>query len=297
MERVSALIINYMGYQETLRYVENLQAQQGIILSILVVDNGSPNESCSELARELRKYPNASLLQSGFNGGYAYGVNTGLKYLADKDADYILISNNDIRLDNDYLLQSLIREYCSLPGAAFIAPLMYVGGREDQKHQAWKIPRLRDDILASLRILYALGRFFGYSNRYSFPEGNQENQPVDCLSGSFFMGSKAVFCRLGLWDEQTFLYMEESILGWKIKRLGLQNYQARSLRFHHQLGGTTRALHDQARLQRYWLESAIYFQRTYGRAKSWQAWLLRVLYYCWVLETFIVNALNKKITH
>lgn len=286
--RVCVLLVNYVNYGETLRYVRNLQAQRGVRLSILVVDNHSPNESYAVLERELPLYPDTTLLQSGRNGGYAYGVNAGLRHLAGKEVDFILISNNDVRLDDAFLIRNLIRKYRRLPRVAFIAPAMYVNGREDRKHQAWKIPTLTHDILASVRLLYYLGRVTGISNRYSFPENKRGTEPVDCLSGSFFMGSKEAFRRLGLWDENTFLYAEESILGWKAKKRGLQNYLIRSLRFHHQLGGTTRKLHSPAQLQRYWLESAIYFQRAYRGVGRFGPAILRALYYAWLVETSLV---------
>lgn len=293
MIRVCILIINYLSYRETLWYIRNLQAQKGVRLSILVIDNHSPNESHTVLSRELAEFQDIKLLQSGHNGGYAFGVNTGLRYLVGKAIDFILISNNDIRLDDPYLLQNLIREYNKLPKAAFIAPSMYVGGREDQKHQAWKIPRLTDDLLASLRTLYSIARFLGVSNRYAFPAGNRKAEAVDCLSGSFFMGSKDIFYRLGLWDENTFLYVEETILGWKVKKEGLQNYLIRSLCFHHALGGTTREVHSQAQLQKHWLESTIYFQNTYRGVTRRRLALLRFLFQLWLLETLAVNFFRK----
>lgn len=293
MDRVCVLIINYICYWKTLQYVRNLQAQQGVSLSIVVVDNHSPNESYTVLQRELPRFRSTTLLQSSINGGYAFGVNAGLRHLAVKAVDFILISNNDIRLDNEFLLQALAREYRRLHGAAFIAPSMYVNGREDQKHQAWKIPTLGNDILASMRLLYFIGAFLGFSNRYAFPAGKRKAEAVDCLSGSFFMGSKEIFCQTGLWDEQSFLYMEESILGWKVNKLGRQNYLIRYLHFHHELGGTTRRLHSPAQLQKYWLESTIHFQHTYRGVAQWQLFVLRLLFCLWLAETFFALFFQK----
>ncbi|MCO6489503.1 MAG: glycosyltransferase family 2 protein [Phaeodactylibacter sp.] len=293
MPRIYVLIVNYLNYRDTLRYVQNLQAQEGVRLSILVVDNASPNESAAVLARELPRFPNTAFLESGRNGGYAYGVNSGLRYLAGKAADFILISNNDIRLEDPLLIRNLAREYPKLPAAAFIAPSMYVGDKEDQKHQAWKIPTFRDDVLASLRLLDIPGRRLGCTNRYAFPKTRRGTEPVDCLSGSFFLGSKEVFQLLGPWDEQTFLYVEESILGWKIKRMGRQNYLVRSLRFDHDFGRTTRTAHSLAQLQQYWLESAIYFQHTYRGVPARLLVVLRVLFRLWIIETFFVLLFRK----
>ena len=104
MKSVCVLILNYMSYQDTLRYVDNLKDQKGVRLQILIVDNCSPNESFDELSGAFRKDKQVAVIQSPINGGYADGNNFGLHFLSEKDVDFILISNNDIYLDDDYLI-------------------------------------------------------------------------------------------------------------------------------------------------------------------------------------------------
>lgn len=287
MPSVYVLILNYLTYSETIRYVAELKRQQGISLSILVVDNCSPNNAYAALQEAFNSDPAVDLIRTHRNGGYAFGNNAGLRRLSGKPFDYLLISNNDIRLDDEQLILRLVEAYRELPSAGFAAPRMMVGGVEDRKHEAWKLPRFRDDLLASLRTLYALADLAGMTNRYRFPDRDHGARQVDCLNGSFFLGSREVFRLMGPMDENTFLYGEESIMGQKIKALGLKNYLVRSLRFHHDLGGTTRKIKSVARLQRYWLESAVYYQKTYNGMGPAGAAMLRFLYWCWTAETRI----------
>jgi len=240
MKSVCVLILNYMSYQDTLRYVDNLKDQKGVRLQILIVDNCSPNESFDELSGAFTNDKQVDVIQSPINGGYAYGNNFGLHFLSEKDVDFILISNNDIYLDDDYLISRMTNEYEKQVKPAFIAPLMLVNSREDRKHQAWRLPSFTDDLFASLRTLYYMAKWLGISNRYNFPEEDRRTHRVDCLNGSFFMGEKDVFYLIGLFDEGTFLYVEESILGQNVKRHGLNNYLMRSVHFHHDQGKTTR---------------------------------------------------------
>ncbi len=289
MDAVSVLILNYMSYRETLGYIANLKQQKGIQLSILVVDNHSPNESFEALRRHFRNDEQVSVIQSGFNGGYAYGNNFGLRYLQRTNPDFILISNNDIYLDDLRLIADMVKEYRQLPNIAFLAPSMYVGGKEDQKHQAWKLPRLRDSLIASLRITYALAERLQWANRYYFSEKDKNTRPVDCLSGSFFIGAGPVFYHLGMFDENTFLYMEEAIIGHKVKEHSLQNYLMRGRRFRHAHGKTSRSLHSQAQLQWQWLRSAIYYHRHYQGASVAAVSLLLAFYPFWVVETLLLR--------
>jgi GT2 family glycosyltransferase len=288
MDNVCVLIVNYQAHEDAIAYVENLSRQEGVRLSVLIVDNCSPGDSFAVLSERFAVDPTVDVIQSEYNGGYAYGNNFGLRYLQYRSFDYVIISNSDIRLDDTGLIAAMIDEYKRLPRAAFLAPKMLVNGREDVKHQAWKLSSLADDVRASLRTLYLLADWTGQTNAYRFAPGDRRTHPVDCLSGSFFLGAKSVFYELGLFDENTFLYMEESILGQKVCRLGLANYLMRSHSYHHGFKRLSRGLRAHVRLHRHWLDSAVYYQRTFNNASPAQVMLLRALFPLWVAETAVV---------
>ncbi len=290
---VTVLILNYLTWQDTVCYAADLKRQTGIRLFVLIVDNCSPNGAFEQLSAVFAADPAVGVIQTDRNGGYAYGNNAGLRHLQGRETDYIIISNNDVRLHDPELIRNLVAAYRQLPAPALVAPCMFVGGKEDQKHQAWRLPRYRDDLFASLRTLYWLADGLRLTNRYSFPAGDRSVHRVDCLNGSFFTGKKEVFDQLGPWDENTFLYGEESILGQKIRTLGLNNYLVRSLGFHHELGGTTRRVKSAVQLQRYWLESAVYYQKKYRNAGRVKVFILQSLFSIWVVETVLLNGLKR----
>ncbi len=294
LPKIYVQILNYRGWEATIQCVGYFLAQEGVDLRVLVIDNASPDGSFEKLEAEFRAHPQVELLSSVENGGYAKGNNIGLAYLRHQVFDYLLISNNDVRIDDNQLLQSLAVQYEQLPKIAFLAPAMFVDGQEDQKHQAWRLPRFRDEVMASLRILYFVGKHTIQTNRYQFPAKALVPQKVDCLSGSFFMGKMSVFEQLGGFDEYTFLYGEETILAHKIKALGLQNYLWRAKYYHHDQGSTTTRLHSLLQLQRYWLASTLYYQRHYRQLVGWKLLLLKILYFCWVLETLLFQIFPKR---
>lgn len=294
LPKIYVQILNYQAWEDTIQCIQHFLAQRQVDIRILVLDNASPDGSYEKLEATFKNHPQVELLQTGENGGYAKGNNVGLAFLRNKSFDYLLISNNDVRVEDQTLLTSLITQYQALPNIAFLAPAMFVDGQEDQKHQAWRLPRFRDEVMASLRILYFIGKRTIQTSRYQFPTSALTPKKVDCLSGSFFLGNKAIFDQLGGFDEHTFLYGEETILGHKIRDLGLQNYLWRAKHYHHDQGGTTTRLHSLLQLQRYWLNSTLYYQAHYRKLAAWKLLILKFLYFCWVLETLLIQIFPKR---
>lgn len=276
------LILNYQSYQDTINYVEILQKQQNIRLNILIVDNCSPNDAYTILKNTFVNAKNVEVIKSERNGGYAYGNNYGLRYIEDKSIDYILISNNDIVINDDLLLYKLIQNYKQLENPAFASPVTYVNGKAS-KYSAWKMTTLRDDLIGSLRLfeIVVAGR-----RTYSITTKN-ENMKVDCLPGSFFIGEKEIFFDIGLMDENTFLYMEEDILAHKIKKLSLNNYLITSLRYEHMTAQTTSSELGLFNMRYYLIKSRVYFHEQYLHTSKVGIFLLKVLFKIWKIETYL----------
>lgn len=64
MQRVGVVVLNFNNYEETIRCTDSLLAQRGIALSLVIVDNGSANDSCERL-RERYEMPAARELRTG----------------------------------------------------------------------------------------------------------------------------------------------------------------------------------------------------------------------------------------
>ena len=56
---------------------------------------------------------------------------------------------------------------------------------------------------------------------------------VDCLAGSFFIIRNKVFEEIGFFDEKTFLYFEEDIIGKKISEKGYKVAVLNNCKFQH----------------------------------------------------------------
>ncbi|MFH0349473.1 glycosyltransferase family 2 protein [Leuconostoc citreum] len=68
---------------------------------IIVVDNYSPDNSYRFLTALLPK--EVICIQSGFNGGYGFGNNYGIRKARELDFEYITLMNNDVTFTSDFL--------------------------------------------------------------------------------------------------------------------------------------------------------------------------------------------------
>ncbi|WP_351125104.1 glycosyltransferase, partial [Shewanella sp. T24-MNA-CIBAN-0130] len=95
-ENVWIIIVNYKSYKDTASYVTKLLDQEGVNLSIVIVDNDSGNNSFEILTELFCSVPNVDVHQSGENLGYARGNNLGVILSDIKNDDLVVISNNDL---------------------------------------------------------------------------------------------------------------------------------------------------------------------------------------------------------
>ena len=94
---VDAIVVNRDGGGALLRALASLERQNGVALSLLVVDNAS---SAGERERVAREAPSARVVGFTRNLGFAGGANEGI---ARTRAPFVLLLNNDAVLEPDYV--------------------------------------------------------------------------------------------------------------------------------------------------------------------------------------------------
>lgn len=270
--KVLVLILNYKSYQDTINYTYNILNQKNINVDVLIVDNDSQNSSFENLSKEFINNSKVRVIESERNGGYAYGNNFGLKYVEKEDYDYITISNNDIIIDNESLLSQLIKKYSSLNKPAFLSPIQT--NRGIPYSPAWKLPSIQSDIFSNIPIL---NKFYKKLNSYDL-NSEKNTIPVDVLPGSFYLFKKEVIYDLGLLDESTFLYGEERILAYKIKKMKLQNYLDLNLSYEHEQSKTISSNLSKLKMIKLSHESSIYYHEHYKKSSKVGIYILKTLY-------------------
>jgi GT2 family glycosyltransferase len=205
---------------------------------------------------------------------------------------YVLISNNDISLEDDLLLSKMIIRYEQLEMPAFVSPVMIVNQLVSKEHSAWKLPDKTKEILNSSFILKFLGYWYLKHFLYKIKLGAPNEIKVDCLPGSFFMGKTAIFKKINYFDENTFLYYEETIIGYKVKELNLNNYIIQELNYNHFTSKSIDRLLNNIKKHKILLESRCYYWTHYRKVNKIFPAVLKLLFKIWTVEFKVITSFS-----
>lgn len=202
-ETVAVVIVTYNSSKLLPDLVRSLSAGLGNLKwHLTVVDNASADDS---VAQARRLAPQALIVETGRNAGYAAGINAGV--LAAPPHSCILVLNPDVRLLPDCVpaLIPALRK----PGTGIAVPHLVDrnGARIDtQRREPSVIHTLADTLLGARRA----GRIPGLGEVVTDERCYQHETLVDWAEGSTLLMSKACWDACGPWDESFFLYSEET---------------------------------------------------------------------------------------
>ncbi|MEM7174798.1 MAG: glycosyltransferase family 2 protein [Chlamydiota bacterium] len=200
--RISIIVLNWNGKKDTLECLRSLQCVP-TPHQLIVVDNGSSDDSAVAIRST---YPQTKLLETGKNLGYAEGCNVGIRFALKKQADFLLILNNDTIVDpgilNHFLAAYTRYPFSILSGTPYLysdpTTLDHLGGR-------WNPTAGEFDLI-------------GWRAR-SF---NKAVCSLDYGCGCALFSSAEVFHAVGEFDARFFLFWEEADWCFRAKRQGIQ---------------------------------------------------------------------------
>jgi GT2 family glycosyltransferase len=221
------LILNYNSKDDVIRLVSYLKNFYDDY--IVVVDNCSSNNDFNYLRENLNQFENVFVLKSEKNGGYAYGNNYGIIYIINNlQCDYIFIANPDIEVDEN-TIKEMLKIMSSDKRIGIVAPKMITNDKNNIS--AWKLPTMWDDIIMSFGILNKILKIpVKYENEIYL---SNKFQYVDVVQGAFFLLRKEAIIKCGFFDEDTFLYGEERILAYKMKKNNFKVIFLPYISFYH----------------------------------------------------------------
>ena len=194
-----------------------------------------------------------NLISSITNNGFAAGNNIGIRYALSKgDADYFWFLNNDTTVNSNtlsLLVNSILKD--SLIGIIGCKILLYfnpdtiqcIGGGLFNKYTA------------SIREMY-----FGKSNSVKI-----ENHPqLDYISGASMMVSSEFIQKVGLMNEEYFLYFEELDWAYREIKCGFQfDYNIDAVVYHKNGATINRNGGKSVLSEYYYARSKILFSKKY----------------------------------
>lgn len=121
-ERIGIVVLNYINFNETINCVNSLLRQTDINVDIVIVDNGSQNESSKILSEKFKNCNNISLIISKENLGYAKGNNIGIQELRKRGISDIFIANSDLIFNSVHTMAQIKSGYEK--GVGVVVPII-----------------------------------------------------------------------------------------------------------------------------------------------------------------------------
>lgn len=212
------VILNYNSFRSTIKCVNSIKAFNSDFsdFDIVVADNCSTDDSYTELKLAFANINNVTLIKTDKNGGYSYGNNYAIRYMLKKDIKYSFISiiNPDVIFKSEFLkyqmdILSKSKEY------SMISCLVSTNGKINFNNQSWVIPSANEFCLRTSLLCKNINISNNIYNVY-----NDNLVEAEILPGSFFIIKTDIFKNVGLFDENIFMYNEETILSMKLKEQG-----------------------------------------------------------------------------
>lgn len=124
--KLAIVILNWNGKKDTLECIKSISKLdlKNINLTVVIVDNASTDGSVAEFNKLKNTKHSYAVIQNSNNLGFAGGNNTGLEFAVKNKFDYILLLNNDTRLDPK-LLTNLVKTTKDQDKWGMISPKIY----------------------------------------------------------------------------------------------------------------------------------------------------------------------------
>jgi GT2 family glycosyltransferase/acetyltransferase-like isoleucine patch superfamily enzyme len=212
---VSIVTVNYNQTNVTRDLLISLRNITYPAIEIIVVDNGSADDSIKVLKGE---FPEIKLILTGKNTGFAGGNNIGIKA---GTGDYFLLINNDVEVTPGFL-EPLVDCFQKNPKVGVASPKIVYFNRDEKIQYA-----------GSSRI----NPFTGRGKRFGYLEKDTGQYDFDLKTelghGAGLMTSKAVLESVGLLPEEYFLYYEEHDWTESAKRKGYEVHYVGTSKIYH----------------------------------------------------------------
>lgn len=241
---VSVIIVNWNTrdmLRDCLRSVYE-QTQQ-VSFEVVVIDNASRDGSADMVRRE---FPAVVLITNRENRGFAAANNQGMEVAHGR---YVLLLNSDTLVLGN-ALATTVRFADAHPEAAVVGCRVLNPDRSLQP-TCFLYPSLLNMVLSSTYLykLWPRNRFFG-RERMTWWDRN-DVRDVDVVTGCYMLVRREAIDRVGVMDDQYFVYGEETDWCYRFKSAGWRVLFTPEAQIVHFGGGSSRQAAYQMKLQLY----------------------------------------------
>ncbi len=222
---IYVLVLNWNGWSDTLACLESLRHLRYPSARIVVIDNGSTDDSLARLSEAVASEASLAceILALSSNVGFAGGMNRGIAHALAAGAEYVFLLNNDTLVAPD-VFERLLAAAQAFPDAGLIGCELRYEGSETAPGYA----------------LIGFDWWRGYTRTWDVPPGGQEPVAVDVVSGCAVLVWRALIDRIGVMDDRYFLYFEDVDWAVRARRAGYTCLVVRGAVVWHRTARSTR---------------------------------------------------------
>ena len=233
--QLSVIIVNYnvkCYLEQCLHSVR--RASEGLQVEVFVVDNLSTDGSVAYL-RE--RFPEVTFIENTENVGFARANNQAIRL---STGEYVLLLNPDT-IVTEHTLADMVRFMNLHPeaGGAGAYMLRTDGTFALESRRGLPTPFVAFCKMSGLASLFPRSRVFGrYYMRYL---DEQQSSEIEIISGACMLLRRAALDRVGLLDEDFFMYGEDIDLSYRILKGGYKNYFIPTRMLHYKGESTVKS--------------------------------------------------------
>ncbi|MEM1178423.1 MAG: glycosyltransferase family 2 protein [Acidobacteriota bacterium] len=253
--RVACLVLNYNGRDITLQALESLGRMTYPAFDLIHVDNGSTDGSGEAVANA---FPDVIQVRTEVNEGPTHGINLGLQAGLDGDYDYLLLLNNDIEVEPDFL-EHLVDAAEADPSIGCVGPKSYYFW---DRNRLWSAGGV-------VRFMHSVTRERGMGDI----DRGQYDRDVDTgyVNGCAMLMRRSVVAEIGLFDTLFKLAVEDADWCMRMKKAGYRARYAHRAVLYHMVSHT--AGNYQARRTYFTGRANSLFVRRYAGPLGWLSFL------------------------
>ena len=195
MPHVSIVILNWNQREDTLACLTSLQESTYGNYDVVLVDNGSTDGSQDAITAQ---FNDVTVLAQTSNLGCAEGRNVGARYALERQADYVLFLDNDTIVKPDFLNHLVVTGESDSTIGALGPEIRY----HHERQRIWT---------AGARVDQRTG--YTYPMRHGDTATSAEGGGIydaDFIAGCAILAKRAIFEALGFFDEDYFVYFEDT---------------------------------------------------------------------------------------
>lgn len=235
---LSVIIVNYNVKYYVYQCLQSLRrAAKGIEWEVFVVDNNSNDDSVAYLHECFPKeeFPELRIIANADNPGFGKANNQAFRMA---QGEYVLCINPDTFVSEDTLTRCLdfMQDHPDA-GCMGVKMLNADGTFAPESRRGVPTPWASFCKITRLSRLFPKTKTFGYYYLQYLPV--DEPAKIEIVSGAFMMVKRDVVADVGIFDEDFFMYCEDTDLSYRMLKAGRNNYYLPTQILHYK-GESTR---------------------------------------------------------